>query len=73
LNAIESVGGVAAAVSLRAPSSIPPLRGLLLNYGVFARDSSLEAIARFGGPGNMLTADEMEGFRQPMDPGLCFL
>jgi len=53
---------LAAAVSLRAPSSIPPLRGLLLNYGVFARDSSLEAIARYGGPRNMLTADEMEGF-----------
>ena len=38
------------------------LRALLLNYGVFDRESSRDAKAKLGGPGNMLTADEMDGF-----------
>lgn len=53
---------VAAALDLRQADSRGPLRALLLNYGVFARHSSPEAVRRLGGPGNMLTADEMEGF-----------
>lgn len=70
---------IAAALEWRAAGAAPPLRGLLLNYGVFARASSPEAVQRSGGPGNMLTADEMESFwknylrdeRDAEDPRVC--
>jgi acetyl esterase len=53
---------IAAAIELRDNGAPRPLRALLLNYGVFARNSSADAVRRLGGPGNMLTADEMESF-----------
>lgn len=53
---------LAAALELRDNGLPRAVRALLLNYGVFARHPSPGAIARLGGPGNMLTADEMEGF-----------
>jgi acetyl esterase len=53
---------LAAALELRNRGGSGPLRALLLNYGVFARQSSPEAVRLLGGPGNMLTAAEMEGF-----------
>lgn len=53
---------VAAALELRGRGALTPVRALLLNYGVFARRSSPAAVQRLGGPGNMLTAEEMEGF-----------
>lgn len=52
---------LAAALSLRHGGAVP-IRALVLNYGVFARRSSAEAVERFGGEGNMLTAEEMETF-----------
>ena len=70
---------VAAALDLRDRRALQPVRALLLNYGVFARHSSPEAVRRLGGPGNMLTADEMEGFwrnylrdeKDALDPLAC--
>lgn len=70
---------LAAALELRDHGLPRAVRALLLNYGVFARHSSSGAIARLGGPGNMLTADEMEGFwrnylrdeRDANDPRAC--
>lgn len=56
----DSAGGnlaLAAALVLRSE-----LRGVLLNYGVFARHSSQEAIDAAGTAGSVLTADEMDGF-----------
>ena len=55
------------------------IRAMVLNYGVFARHSSPEAVQRFGGPGNMLTAEEMEIYwrnylrseRDAEDPFVC--
>ena len=46
---------------------------------IFARNSSPDAVRRLGGPGNMLTADEMESFwrnylrdeRDAADPRAC--
>lgn len=37
------------------------ISAMVLNYGVFDRESSPEARRRFGGAGNMLTSEEMEG------------
>jgi acetyl esterase len=70
---------LAAAIELRDSGRPQAVRALLLNYGVFARQSSPGAVLRFGGPGNMLTADEMEGFwrnylrddRDAADPRAC--
>lgn len=70
---------LAAAITLRDEGHPELLRALLLNYGVFTRHSSSAAIARFGGPGNMLTEGEMEGFwrnylrdeRDAEDPLVC--
>jgi acetyl esterase len=70
---------IAAALRLRDEGDGALLRAMVLNYGVFARQSSPEARQRFGGPGNMLTADEMEGFwrnylrdeRDAEDPLVC--
>ncbi|HKI86995.1 MAG TPA: alpha/beta hydrolase fold domain-containing protein [Thermoanaerobaculia bacterium] len=53
---------LAAAIELREEGHPELLRAMLLNYGVFTRYSSAEAVERFGGPGNMLTHEEMEGF-----------
>ncbi|MEO8195107.1 MAG: alpha/beta hydrolase fold domain-containing protein [Thermoanaerobaculia bacterium] len=53
---------IAAALDLRDGGAPRAVRALLLNYGVFARTSSPEAALGLGGPGNMLTAEEMEGF-----------
>lgn len=53
---------VATALALRERGLGSCLRAMLLNYGVFARHSSPAAVALFGGPGNMLTDSEMEGF-----------
>ena len=55
------------------------IRAMVLNYGVFARHFSPEAVQRFGGPGNMLTAEEMEIYwrnylrseRDAEDPLVC--
>ncbi len=53
---------LAAALDLRDCGAPQAIRALLLNYGVFARNSSPEAALGLGGPGNMLTAEEMESF-----------
>ena len=58
----DSAGGnlaLAAALRLRDERLV---RAIVLNYGVFERSSSPEAQQRFGGPGNMLTTEEMDGF-----------
>ena len=55
------------------------IRAMVLNYGVFDRRSSGESQRRFGGPGNMLTSEEMKGFwrnylrddRDADDPLVC--
>jgi acetyl esterase len=52
---------------------------MVLNYGVFDRRSSAESQRRFGGPGNMLTCEEMKSFwrnylredRDAEDPLVC--
>lgn len=70
---------VATALELRDAGEPGCLRALLLNYGVFARSSSPEAVLGLGGPGNMLTAEEMESFwrnylrdeRDALDPLVC--
>ena len=67
---------LAAALRLRDERLI---HAIVLNYGVFQRSSSPEAQQRFGGPGNMLTTDEMEGFwrnylrdeQDAADPFVC--
>lgn len=53
---------LAACIRLRDEGDAQLIRAMVLNYGVFERSSSPEAHERFGGPGNMLTGDEMEGF-----------
>ena len=53
---------IAAALRLRDEGRPDVVRGLLLNYGVFDRCSSPQARRRFGGPGAVLTAGEMETF-----------
>ena len=60
----DSAGGnlaMATCLRLRDEGHGALIRAAVLNYGVFARDSSPDAIRRFGGEGNVLTADEMEG------------
>ena len=61
----DSAGGnlaVGACLALRESGEESRLRALLLNYPVLERESSEAAIRRYGGAGNMLTADEMEQF-----------
>ena len=61
----DSAGGnlsVAACLRLRDAGDPALPSGMALFYGVFDRRSSPEAAARFGGPGYMLAADEMEQF-----------
>lgn len=53
---------IAACLLLRDEGQSGLIRAMVLNYGVFNRESSPEARRRFGGAGNMLTYDEMEGF-----------
>jgi acetyl esterase len=60
----DSAGGnlaMAACLRLR-DEGLDLIEGLLLNYPVLERWSSPDARERFGGPGNMLTSDEMETF-----------
>lgn len=64
-----AIGGDSAGANLALSAALGPgsavrgaIRAIVLNYGVFARQSSPEARRQFGGAGNMLTADEMEGF-----------
>lgn len=52
----------AACLALRDDGDGRLVRAMVLNYGVFERHSSDEARRRFGGPGFMLGADEMDGF-----------
>jgi acetyl esterase len=61
----DSAGGnlaLAASLQLRDSRHGSPVRGLLLNYGAYARHLSDEAIQQYGGPDFMLTAREMETF-----------
>ena len=53
---------IAACLRLRDQGQPKLIRAMLLNYGVFERHSSEQAREDFGGPGNMVTAEEMEGF-----------
>jgi len=53
---------VAACLVARDAGEPAPARALMLNYGVFDRVSSPAARDRFGGPGYMLGAGEMEWF-----------
>jgi acetyl esterase len=53
---------LAAALRNRDAGSAPPLRGLLLNYGAFDTEIAPEAVHRLGGPGAMLTAEEMAAY-----------
>jgi len=51
----------AACLTLRDEGAGRLVRAMVLNYGVFDRHPSREARERFGGPGFMLGADEMDG------------
>jgi acetyl esterase len=70
---------IAACIRLRDEGHARLMGAMVLNYGVFERWSSQEAKQRFGGPGNMLTAEEMDGFwrnylrdeRDADDPLVC--
>jgi acetyl esterase len=70
---------LAACLRLRNEGNARLIRAMVLNYGVFARESSADASRRFGGAGNMLTNEEMEGFwrnylrdeRDADDPLVC--
>jgi acetyl esterase len=73
----DSAGAnLAIAACMRQPGLF---RAMVLNYGVFDRHSSKEARERLGGPGNMVTAEEMDGFwrnylrdeRDADDPFVC--
>lgn len=77
-----AIGGDSAGANLALSAALGlggAIRAIVLNYGVFARQSSPEAKRQFGGAGNMLTADEMEGFwrnylrdeRDAEDPLVC--
>lgn len=61
----DSAGGnlaVAVAMMLRDKGAEPTLRGLLLNYASFGGDYSAEYHARYGGPGYMLSSEEVGRF-----------
>ena len=53
---------LAACLRLRDEGQPRLINAMVLNYGVFDRESSPEARQRLGGAGNILTNDEMEGF-----------
>ncbi|GIL39092.1 acetylesterase [Rhodospirillales bacterium TMPK1] len=61
----DSAGGnlsVAACLKLRDEGDAGLVRGMLLNYPAFEGDCSDESQDRYGGPGYMLTRDEMRMF-----------
>ncbi|HEV8657357.1 MAG TPA: alpha/beta hydrolase fold domain-containing protein [Thermoanaerobaculia bacterium] len=86
-NARIAIGGdsaganlaLSACLRLRDERQSQLIRAMVLNYGVFDRWSSAEAHDRYGGPGNMLTSEEMESFwrnylrdeRDADDPLVC--
>ena len=49
-------------LSLRARGGEHPIAGMLLNYGFFDADFETESQRRDGGPGEMLTTEELAGF-----------
>ena len=53
---------VAACLRLRDDGAAGLICAMVLNYGVFERHSTREAKQRFGGPGAMLTAEEMDSY-----------
>lgn len=53
---------LASCLALRDEGDGGIVRAMVLNYGVFDHRCSGEARRRFGGPGFMLGADEMDGF-----------
>ena len=53
---------VATALLLRDSGAAGLLSGMLLHYGCFSSESSPQALAGFGAPGNLLTGDEMAAF-----------
>lgn len=70
---------ISACIRLRDEGHPRLIRAMVLNYGVFDRRSSSESQRRFGGPGNMLTSEEMKSFwrnylredRDADDPLVC--
>lgn len=61
----DSAGGnlsMGAALSLRDAGEPARVAGLLLIYPAFDRECSPEALARFGGPGAVLTTEEVDWF-----------
>ncbi|HEY3056034.1 MAG TPA: alpha/beta hydrolase fold domain-containing protein [Thermoanaerobaculia bacterium] len=86
-NARIAIGGdsaganlaLSACIRLRDEGQARLIRAMVLNYGVFERQSSAEERDRFGGPGSMLTSEEMESFwrnylrddREADDPLVC--
>ena len=58
-----AIGGDSAGANLALSAALllrNKIRAIVLNYGVFARTSSPEAIEELGGEGNVLTAAEMD-------------
>ena len=53
---------VATALLRRDARALPPLRGMILNYGAFSSRCSAEACRRYGGPEYMLGCEEMDGY-----------
>lgn len=53
---------VATALRLRDRGGPAVLRGMLLNYGAFAIESSTEAVELFGGPGAVLERTELDHY-----------
>lgn len=47
---------------LRRDAGLPPLRGMLLNYGAFVARCSEDSCRRYGGPAYMLGCEEMTGY-----------
>jgi acetyl esterase len=70
---------ISACIRLRDEGDPRLIGAMVLNYGVFDRRSSAESQRRFGGPGNMLTSEEMKSFwrnylgddRDAEDPLVC--
>ena len=70
---------LSACIRLRDEGYSRLIRAMVLNYGVFDWRSSSESQRRFGGPGNMLTSEEMKSFwrnylrdeRDAEDPLVC--
>ena len=61
----DSAGGnlsICAALALRDAGQGESVRGLLLIYPAFDRRCSAESLRRFGGPGAVLTAEEVDYF-----------